>query len=109
LIFKEGGKDLDIDIKSFPEYKTPVNTDELVKDLRLVNKALKDPYGLVDGKRINLKLFYRPFYGTDLCRTYSSHSWWLAERYTELDQPAGADNLKKLSEVLKAYLHKKFQ
>ncbi|GHT68009.1 hypothetical protein FACS1894110_14620 [Spirochaetia bacterium] len=99
---------MNIDIKSFQEYKTPVNTDELVKELRLVNRALKDPYGLVDGKRINLKLFYRPFYGTDLCRTYSAHSGWLAELYTKLDSPAGADDLKKLAEVLKAYLHKKF-
>jgi hypothetical protein len=100
---------MDIDIKSFPEYKTPVNTDELVKDLRLVNKALKDPYGLVDGKRIDLKLFYHPFYGTDLCRTYYVHSQWLAELYVKLDQPAGADDFQKLAEVLKAYIHKKFQ
>jgi hypothetical protein len=100
---------MDIDIKSFPEYKTPVTTDVLIKELRLVNKALENPYGLVEGKRINLKLFYRPFYGTDLCRTYYVHSEWLAERYTELDQPAGADDFQKLAEVLKAYLHKKFQ
>jgi hypothetical protein len=79
----------------------------LVKDLRLVNKALKDLYGLVDGKRINLKQFYSPFYGTDLCRTYSAHSWWLAERYVKLDSPAGAGDFQKLSEVLKAYLHKR--
>jgi hypothetical protein len=62
----------------------------------------------VDGKRINLKLFYRPFYGTDLCRTYSSHSWWLAERYVKLDRPVGADDFQKLIKVLNAIIHKKF-
>jgi hypothetical protein len=61
----------------------------------------------VDGKRINLKLFYRPFYGTDLCRTYSAHSEWLAERYVKLDSPADANDFQKLIKVLNAIIHKK--
>ena len=84
----QGKKIKDFDIKSFPEWKCPLGmtTEEaMLRDLRKINKALEDPQGLIDGKRINLRMCYKPLYGFDLCRTYWVQSLQLAKLYFKID------------------------
>jgi hypothetical protein len=81
-----------VNIKDFPEWKCPLGmtTEEAMsKDLKEIDKALEHPEGLIDGKRIDLRMCYEPIYGFDLGRTYWTHSLWLAELYNEIDSRNG--------------------
>jgi hypothetical protein len=74
----------DIDYTKFPEYIF-TTYEQLDKDIALIHKALEDPEGLVDGKRIDLRLFKDPPYGFAAGRDYFANSINLAELYTRLD------------------------
>jgi hypothetical protein len=75
----------DIDYSKFGEYKL-TSYSQLDKDIDLIHKALLDPNGLIDGKRIDLKLFKQPPYGFAAGRDYFAASMNLAELYTRLDK-----------------------